>query len=416
MLIEIRCGNFSDFDASLGRYVECEEKLIVTNDQLGSTITCSKCHQPVEVPFDADTQPQPAPQQAEGKPAPMDTEQPKKRSREKRTGETRKTPPIGTAAASSPTGSQRKKRPSKTNSARRTTKTSSDKTPRKSRNAPAQNEAGGRAAKKRQPQKASRPSSRVGAGDVMSMDFNGQSVESNLNVDRKERCRKCGNISVEGKCTVCRFVEPKFEKLYQPLDDVKIEVAGFQRWFCRTMSEGVSMKLVEWAAHIMLGLLGILLLVAAAVCIAGLGPGPIFGIILVLIILGTSLMYVSFVFKGHQFLRDPNAELAWFQKPFWNMLLALARMQRWENYDSKLKDRRIIKIRDSSFRDREFEGLEGLKACQVLDLQGTAVTDTGLLDLYDLKHLQCVVLKRTNVTHQGVFRLQQSFPRLWIWY
>jgi hypothetical protein len=98
------------------------------------------------------------------------------------------------------------------------------------------------------------------------------------------------------------------------------------------------------------------------------------------------------------------------------MVLVMARFQKWEKYDGKLKDRRIIKVRDSSFRDPEIPQLEGFKTCQVLDLQGTAVTDTGLLDLYDLKHLQCVVLKQTNVTHQGVFRLQQSFPRLWIWY
>ena len=58
MLIEIRCGNFSNFDASLGRYVECGETLIVSNDQLGDVINCTKCSQPVEVPYDATTQPQ----------------------------------------------------------------------------------------------------------------------------------------------------------------------------------------------------------------------------------------------------------------------------------------------------------------------------------------------------------------------
>jgi len=250
----------------------------------------------------------------------------------------------------------------------------------------------------------------------MAMDFGSQAVEGKLDVDRKERCKKCGNISQGGKCTVCRFVEPKFEKLHQPLNDVDIELAGFQRWFCKTMNEGVSIKMAEWASHIMLGLLGVLLLIAAGICIAGFGPGIVFGIILLLVISLAATLYVSFVFKGHQFLRDPNAKLAWFQRPFWNFILMLARLQAWEKYDSKLKDRRVIKIRDSSFGDNELFELKGLKACQVLDLEGTQVSDRGLLDLYDLKHLQCVVLKRTNVTHEGVFRLQQSFPRLWIWY
>jgi hypothetical protein len=405
MLIEIRCGNFSNFDASLGRYVECEEKLIVSNDQLGSTITCTKCHQPVEVPYDADTQilstetrPESEPESV-AKPTKSSNKSKGQSKIQNKADRSRK--PDGNSKKSA----RSKSAPAPSTAARKSKRTS-----------PTQGDPKNRVAKKRPAKKETRKSNKMGSKDVMSMDFNGQPIQSNLDVDRKERCKKCGNISIEGKCTVCRFVEPKFEKLYQPLDDVKIELAGFQRWFSRTMSEGVSMKLVEWASHIMLGLLGILLLVAAAVCIAGLGPGPIFGVILMLLILGIAGLYISFVFKGHQFLRDPNAKLAWFQKPFWNMVLAMARFQKWEKYDGKLKDRRIIKVRDSSFRDPEIPQLEGFKTCQVLDLQGTAVTDTGLLDLYDLKHLQCVVLKQTNVTHQGVFRLQQSFPRLWIWY
>lgn len=51
MMIEIQCGNFSKFDASLGRYVECGEKLIVSGDQVGQMVTCRKCHQQIEVPY-----------------------------------------------------------------------------------------------------------------------------------------------------------------------------------------------------------------------------------------------------------------------------------------------------------------------------------------------------------------------------
>ena len=88
---------------------------------------------------------------------------------------------------------------------------------------------------------------------------------------------------------------------------------------------------------------------------------------------------------------------------------------KWQNYDSALKGRTVIKVREKMFGDYELPELENLHRCQVLDLQGTNVTDQGLLHLYSLKHLQCLVLRKTKVSPEGVFRLQQSFPRLWIW-
>ena len=93
----------------------------------------------------------------------------------------------------------------------------------------------------------------------------------------------------------------------------------------------------------------------------------------------------------------------------------MARAMNWQNYDSKLKDRRITKVRDKMFGDAELAAVEGLKNCQVLDLEGTRVTDATIQMLYGHKHLRCLVLKGTNTTHEAVFRFQQSHPRLWIW-
>jgi len=49
MLIEIQCSNFSDFDSARGKYVQCGEKIVVSNDQIGQFVSCTKCNQPVEV-------------------------------------------------------------------------------------------------------------------------------------------------------------------------------------------------------------------------------------------------------------------------------------------------------------------------------------------------------------------------------
>ncbi len=248
------------------------------------------------------------------------------------------------------------------------------------------------------------------------MDFGDQPATTSLAEDRKERCKKCGNIVDNGQCTICKYVEPKFEKLHQPLDEIDIEITGFQRWFSKTMNEGVSVKVLEYSAHVMLGILGLFILGAALIGIAGYGAGTIGGLVMLLAVCSAAMLYAGLVYKGHQFLRDPKARLAWFQKPFWNLLLRLARLMNWQGYDQRLRNRKIIRVRERFFRDHEIMELDGIRNCQVLDLQGTGVTDRGLLHLYGLKHLQCVVLKGTSVTHEGVFRLQQSFPRLWIWY
>jgi hypothetical protein len=89
---------------------------------------------------------------------------------------------------------------------------------------------------------------------------------------------------------------------------------------------------------------------------------------------------------------------------------------KWERYDNSLKDRRVICVRDRMFGDHDIMERKGIKNAQVLDIQGTNLTDHGLLNLYELKHLQCVVLLGTKVSPEAVFRFQQTFPRLWIWY
>ena len=51
MLIEIQCENISSFDATVGKYVECGEKMIVSGEKAGETVECTKCNQPIEIPL-----------------------------------------------------------------------------------------------------------------------------------------------------------------------------------------------------------------------------------------------------------------------------------------------------------------------------------------------------------------------------
>lgn len=383
MLNEILCGNFSRFDPESGKYLECGEKIIVSADDIGKFVTCSKCQQQVEVPFGFDTapvrtkDPQPRPATKKQKVAGQEIPSAKKKRRRKPAGEP------------TPTTATRKKK-------------------RRPKAAAKQPDG--------EDMKLAAVEPRMRATDIMSMNFDNTNVESTLVEDEHERCTKCGNVSKSGRCTVCRHVEQSFEKLHQNLDEIKIERVGFQRWFCRTMNDDSTLAILEYGAHLGLGVISAMLLVLGGMSVGGFGFGRVQGILMCLFVVTAIIFYIGLVYKGKQFRRDPRAKLAWFQKPIWNGILGVARMMKWQNYDSSLKGRTIIKVRETTFGDHEISELENLNRCQVLDLQGTKVTDRGLLELYSLKHLQCLVLRNTNVSDEGIFRLQQSFPRLWIWY
>jgi len=72
--------------------------------------------------------------------------------------------------------------------------------------------------------------------------------------------------------------------------------------------------------------------------------------------------------------------------------------------------------RNQDFGDADLEQLDRLTELKALDLEGTNVTDAGLECLLDNKQLQYVVLRRTNVTAEGVRSLQKHLRRTWIWY
>ena len=128
------------------------------------------------------------------------------------------------------------------------------------------------------------------------------------------------------------------------------------------------------------------------------------------------VVYLAFTFKSYQFLIQPGAELAWFQKPFWSFILILARSKNWRDYDAKLSNRVVVKADNPQTSDADVLDLPQIRQAQVLDLENTLVTDAGLQSLHILKNLRCLVLRNTQVTPAEVYRFQQAFPKVWIWY
>ena len=355
MRFEIQCSNFSEFDPQSGKYVRCGGKAAVSSEQVGQFVSCKKCGQQIEV----------------------------------------------VARSASPSASVAQK---PITSRAKSVQKSARKT---HQDRPASFDFQRGDSQFAAPLKGSKT-------DIMSMNFGDEQDALTLREDQQDRCTKCGNISKSGKCTVCHHVERSFHKRNHH-DNGKIKLVGFQRWFCKNVGEGISIKVLEMGTHVSLGFIAMALALLSIISLFGFAFGTLAGIIVLLLTIGASLLYINLVIKGRSFVRDPEARVAWYQKPFWHGILVIARAMNWQNYDSNLKDRQIIKPSDRSFGDNDLAKVDDLKTCQVLDLEGTQVTDTAIQMLYGHSHLRCLVLKGTQTTHQAVFRFQQAHPRVWIW-
>ena len=248
--------------------------------------------------------------------------------------------------------------------------------------------------------------------DLSNLDIRDSETARPLPKDKRRRCQKCGAIADGAlRCPSCGQKVVDRRESSQPIDQMKVGLAGFQLWFVRTIAESIPIRVLELGLHVSIAMIVLLFTFVALFAVGGLEG---IGILLILGVLATA--YVALIRKGHQLATDPHARLAWYQRPLWDAILWIARRRDWQGYDSRLDGRVIINCRGEGITDNHLPELEGLEKCQVLDLQDTPVTDQGLRHLYSLKHLHCVVLKHTGVTHEGVFRLQQARPGLWIWY
>jgi hypothetical protein len=101
---------------------------------------------------------------------------------------------------------------------------------------------------------------------------------------------------------------------------------------------------------------------------------------------------------------------------FWRALLGLQRAVGWRVAKWPFPKARAYIMNAPDFQDEELEELDDPATLEVLDLEGTQITDAGLAQLEGLKQLKFLVVRRTQVTAAGVKRLQRALPNLWIWF
>ena len=232
-----------------------------------------------------------------------------------------------------------------------------------------------------------------------------------LPLDQVRRCRKCGNrTDARGFCKNCKSASPTRDRSAdEPIGNIKIKASGFQLWITQIVSEGVPPAVLAVLIHI----LTVAFLVCAVLVIGTVTSGLWF-VFTLGFVSALAFLYGGVSWKCWHFKNAPYAELAWFQRPFWDGFLWWCRQSQWSN--SKGKNRVIITNHESDLNDQKLDKLKDLKDAAVLDLEGTSITDEAFRFFYRMDKLQCLVLKGTAVSHEAVFRLHQARPKLWIWY
>ena len=239
-----------------------------------------------------------------------------------------------------------------------------------------------------------------------------KAVPTKRKAKNPNRCPKCGGrVNKRGSCSGCGWEKARFSKANQTLDEMQMEPAGMMLWFSRIVSQAVPANVFCLAM-----LIAISFMLFALMGFALFAVGGIIGAFMFLMFLASTLLFGGMSYKGFQFLRDGNTELAWFQKPFWYSILTFCRMRNWQGLDSKLQNRNIVDLRGKDITDADLAQHDELKSANILDLEDTKITDAAIEMLYELKHLQCLVVRSTEASHLAVTRLQQSFPKLWIWH
>ena len=253
--------------------------------------------------------------------------------------------------------------------------------------------------------------SELGRQDIMSMDFGAAEESTSLHSQADvPRCPKCGaRLDDIGKCTRCKYVEKRYASDSEPLGDIKLKPAGCQLWMSKIVGDGVSIKALAIGFVVLSAIFYMLLAVGAILTLS------VAGFVFLFLITVAFVLFALMMLKAKQIASDPQARLG-VLSPFWNGVLYFARRMNWQAYDSKLKGRNIVDLRKAPIADKSLLAIDGLDECNVLDLENSTISDQSLRQLYSLNSLQCLVVRKTNVTHDGVVRLQQAKPKLWIWY
>ena len=223
----------------------------------------------------------------------------------------------------------------------------------------------------------------------------------------QRRCPRCDSvIDKSGKCTQCKYGREQVVDKNKdvPLEHIETKTAGCSLWLQSFLGENTSLALLATAIYVLFGVL-------AAMCgLAGLMIG---GPLIILVAMVIAPFAICGVYMMQYWIRmnsKPAVPLQFWQRVPWEFLLSHLRSNSW----NRSKDK-IVDLSDQKMYDSEIATTPGIGRAEVVDLEGTELTDEGLLQLYQFRQIRCLVVRYTKVTPEGVFRLQQHNRKMWIW-
>ena len=230
---------------------------------------------------------------------------------------------------------------------------------------------------------------------------------------RDNSCHKCGTLLAEKQATCPNCKSPRRAAFVNKEDRkalTKKGPFGFQLWLSsitNSRSKNSEVNYFVIMCYIVSVLFigsGIAFMIFAG--IAGIFVGAIVGIGGFCLFMGTQFWSQS--------AKNPRTPIPWIGNVAWSMFLYFIRQGKFKKFKaSVVLDKYGL---EEPYGDRELISDPNLNKYKVIDLEGTDISDAGLLYLYDLRGIQYLVVRNTNVTSDAVHDLHQTIPKTWIWY
>ena len=202
------------------------------------------------------------------------------------------------------------------------------------------------------------------------------------------KCSQCGAATKLGR--MAGSDDPGAAPIGEP-------APGFQGWMESRLSEGESLDSMMLWVQI---LTGFFLLVFSILWF------PWF------LILSVPALIAFIVVKVVNVGRKKNGE----EPVTWYFLLWFARLTAWGFLKGPFARRKIYNGRGRRLVDSDLETIDGINDLDVLDVEGTQVTDESIDYLARLRNLKFLVVRGTGISQQGYKRLQERLRSTWIWY
>lgn len=379
MAIRFKCTNLVRFDPETGQYVKCGQELSVDESRAAETVTCPECGNEVEVPFGVSHSAQTSLTQ--------ETQAPKTQGQTKR-GQT--TQAQTTKSVARPGGRQ----PQAKTSDRPTVSHS-------------------------QAAAANVAQAAVAAGSISTSPAPGSIDDSVLETesrvlqyasfDPKHTCLSCGGLVKPGmkNCPTCGAARRVLDD-ERPLESFEVKPAGLQLWWRGTMtsdpSRGAFVKLVSF----------VIVWFASCIIVISIFFLGIFNFIISAPVVIATVGYFLALSRLKRMSKTPGLPLAGWQRTVWNLMVPFFRALNWRF--AAFPNPVIFTQRGQDFTGVDMHDHPSVQTHNVLDLAGCRFGDEELKTLRHTKHLTALVLIGTQVSHEGIFRLQQETPRTWIWY